>query len=296
MTSRSRRCLRYLEVGATPNSPPAPPDRSYADPRRRWRATAWLLLLTFHTLNSRLFGIGVFPWLMLWLTPTLLPPETLRDLGAALRGSASERRWIGGFAAVGALIGAVWPRPDAWMHVGVEAWGFVVLAWLYRHPSDVTATVGWPQAQLSRWALGSWFLFHLVLPLRHLAIPGDVAWTEEGHRYAWRMLLRDKRVEEAAIEVTDPATGQRWYLRADEVVTPAQADDTFGRPDLALAAAHEVARRFAADGHPNVAVRIRSRVSLNGRPPTLLLDPDVDLTKVSPHALPPAPWIRPSPR
>lgn len=30
------------------------------------------------------------------------------------------------------------------------------------------------------------------MPLRHHLDPGDVAWTEEGHRYSWRMKLRSK--------------------------------------------------------------------------------------------------------
>ena len=32
----------------------------------------------------------------------------------------------------------------------------------------------------------------LLVPLRHLLYPGDVAWTEEGHRFSWRMRLREK--------------------------------------------------------------------------------------------------------
>ena len=37
-----------------------------------------------------------------------------------------------------------------------------------------------------------WMLFHLVTPLRHHGYSGDVAWTEEGHRFSWRMKLRSK--------------------------------------------------------------------------------------------------------
>jgi hypothetical protein len=32
----------------------------------------------------------------------------------------------------------------------------------------------------------------VLFPLRHFYYPGDVVWNEEGHRYSWRMKLRDK--------------------------------------------------------------------------------------------------------
>ena len=37
-----------------------------------------------------------------------------------------------------------------------------------------------------------WVGLQCVLPLRHYLIPGNVSWTEEGHRFSWRMKLRDK--------------------------------------------------------------------------------------------------------
>jgi len=37
------------------------------------------------------------------------------------------------------------------------------------------------------------FAHQIYLPLRHLTYPGDVAWNEYGHRFSWRMKLRDKQ-------------------------------------------------------------------------------------------------------
>ena len=34
--------------------------------------------------------------------------------------------------------------------------------------------------------------WQLLFPLRHHLYPGPVTWTEEGHKYSWRMKLRDK--------------------------------------------------------------------------------------------------------
>lgn len=40
--------------------------------------------------------------------------------------------------------------------------------------------------------VGAYLLVQLVVPLRHYLYPGRVQWTDEGHRFAWHMMLRDK--------------------------------------------------------------------------------------------------------
>lgn len=47
---------------------------------RRTRALAFVLAVMFHLLNSQLFNIGVFPWLMLAATTLFLPPDWPRSL------------------------------------------------------------------------------------------------------------------------------------------------------------------------------------------------------------------------
>lgn len=46
-----------------------------------------------------------------------------------------------------------------------------------------------------KFLFAGFFILQLVLPIRHFFIPGNVLWTEEGHRYAWRMKLRAKHVD-----------------------------------------------------------------------------------------------------
>ena len=43
----------------------------------------------------------------------------------------------------------------------------------------------------------------LLMPLRHWLYPGNPNWTEEGHRFAWHMKLRDKDAT-AVFELRDP--------------------------------------------------------------------------------------------
>src|SRR5690606_37302154 len=53
-----------------------------------------------------------------------------------------------------------------------------------------------------------YFAWQVYLPLRHWAIPGDVLWTEEGHRLSWRMMLRTKSAY-AHFYVINKSTGER---------------------------------------------------------------------------------------
>lgn len=59
-----------------------------------------------------------------------------------------------------------------------------------------------------RWAVAAMALYlavQLALPLRHHFIPGDVLWTEEGHRLSWRMMLRSRQGA-VRFRVVDKAT------------------------------------------------------------------------------------------
>jgi hypothetical protein len=125
--------------------------------------------------------------------------------------------------------------------------------------------------------------------LRHLLYPGDVAWTEEGHRFSWRMKLRDKSGS-VQLRVRDSVTGKEWIDSLDEL-TKRQRRKMATHPDMLLQYAHHLARRHAAEGR-TVEVYAAAEVSLNGREQQLLVDPGVDLSK-EPRNLWPASWILP---
>ena len=79
------------------------------------------------------------------------------------------------------------------------------------------------------------------MPLRHLLYPGNVSWTEEGHRFAWHMMLREKSGR-AIFTVTDPASGRVWRVRLSDHLTPRQIRKMSTRPDMLLQFAHYLAR------------------------------------------------------
>jgi vitamin K-dependent gamma-carboxylase len=129
------------------------------------------------------------------------------------------------------------------------------------------------------------FTVQLVLPLRHLAYPGDVNWTEEGARYAWRVMLVEKTglVE---FRVVEPTTGRTWRIDPRDELTVQQTKMMSTQPDLILQYAHHLAERFGG----NVEVYADAWCSLNGRPSARLIDPAVDLARER-DSLAPKTWI-----
>ena len=118
--------------------------------------------------------------------------------------------------------------------IGIFPWFMIAATALFFAP-------GWPRRLLAQWwpalngqhrecapvapvawrqhatliLLGVYSTLQLLVPLRHSLYPGEVSWTEEGHRFSWRMKLRDKDAS-ARFVVTDPIGGRRWIVDPDD--------------------------------------------------------------------------------
>jgi hypothetical protein len=132
----------------------------------------------------------------------------------------------------------------------------------------------------------------ILIPLRHWLYPGNVSWTEEGHRFAWHMKLRHKEGR-LAIEVTDPRTGQTWPVDLSEDLTPRQIEEMSTRPDMILQYAHYLRKRFQSRGIDNPIIKANAWVSLNSRPYQPLIDPNANMAEIYVDPFTPAAWILP---
>jgi vitamin K-dependent gamma-carboxylase len=226
-----------------------------------WRRTRlWVLLIytAFHTINHFSFNIGIFPWLTLFGTLIFFEPDWPRRIWYAIISRRAAAR--GNTSSQGKGSAAV-----------------VVPAFKRRLVAGL---------------LAAWLAFQVLVPLRHLLYPGNVSWTEEGHRFAWQMMLREKSgfVE---FKVTDPASGRFWRVNLPDYLTMRQIRKMTTRPDMLLQFAHHLARVWERENSlPGVEVYVSSAVTLNGRPPVSLIDPDRDLAAV-PRDLLAADWILP---
>ncbi len=132
-----------------------------------------------------------------------------------------------------------------------------------------------------------------TLPFRHWLYPSDVAWSEEGHRFAWRMKLRDKSAA-VTFYSTDPQSGERSEVRAQQWISSRQEGKMASRPDMIHQFAHFVADQSAAEHGVRPVVTVDAFAGLNSRERTRMIDPTVDLA-AEPFGLRRSAWIVPMP-
>jgi hypothetical protein len=133
----------------------------------------------------------------------------------------------------------------------------------------------------------------VLLPLRHFVYPGEVLWNEQGMRFAWKVMVREKNGS-VTFHVRDPASNRAWQVTGSKYLTWRQQNEMSSQPDLILQVAHRIADDFRSRGMNDVEVRAEAWVSLNGRAPALLIDPKVNLARVE-DGLAPASWVLPLP-
>ncbi|MEM7284531.1 MAG: HTTM domain-containing protein, partial [Pseudomonadota bacterium] len=147
----------------------------------------------------------------------------------------------------------------------------------------------WVPAKLA--LVGFIFVFctvQLLLPLRHLAYPGTVLWNEQGMRFSWRVMLREKSGSLEYLVIT--ADGTQNIVSPHRYLTEDQYREMTGQPDMILQLAHHIESEFVSMGKGPVEIYANSLVSLNGRAARRMIEPDVDLTKIK-DGLGRATWI-----
>jgi hypothetical protein len=153
-----------------------------------------------------------------------------------------------------------------------------------------------PARSWGRLAYGAAALYALVqiaLPLRTHLYGGNVLWHEQGMRFSWRVMAREK-TGSVTFFVRAPRTDRVWVVSPRDYLTQLQEREMSVQPDLILQLAHRIARDFAAKGHGPVEVRAEAKVAWNGRGAADLVDPTVDLARET-DGLGQKRWILPAP-
>jgi len=221
---------------------------------RRTRLVAYCFAVLFHLTNAAIFNIGMFPWFMIAATTIFFEPDWPRRWGILDRPAPP---------AEGEPPPAPVPPPRPGLAGQYVAMGI----------------------------LGIYLTFQCLYPLRHYLYRGNVNWTEEGHRFAWHMILRRKRAKGIFV-ISHPPTGKAWTVDPEARMPEWMASKMLASPDMILQFAHYLAAEKAAQDYPGVTVRARIEATLNGRPPQTFIDPDVDLASEL-RTLREAPWIVP---
>ena len=136
-------------------------------------------------------------------------------------------------------------------------------------------------------------LIHIALPLRHHFFPGQVAWNEFGHRYAWRMMLRTKHGS-GTFTVIDRESGSKEELAPEDILSERQANKMFTHPDMIWQFAQHLKRDYHLRGK-TVEIYADIKVSLNGKKPSRFVDPSRNLAITRWKFLDPPDWILDAP-
>jgi hypothetical protein len=119
---------------------------------KRTRIWGFIIIISFHLLNSELFIIGIFPWFMIAATTLFFAPD--------------------------------WPKTL----ITKLSSGNINLPILTK--DEIKNNFPYHKKTIIALAICSGIL--VITPFRHILIKANVHWTEEGDRYAWRMKLIEK--------------------------------------------------------------------------------------------------------
>ncbi len=234
-----------------------------------WRRTRWFglaMVLFFHSTNHILFNIGIFPFLSLVLSLMFFPPDFPRRVISFFK---TKFDWV----------------------LKLENWWNRKLGSVNAPAPGILSNTPF-QRKWTTAALALIVIFHLAYPFRHQYFEGRAAWTEEGHRFSWRMMLRSKSGH-GHFWVKDPSKDKKYKVRPNKYLTDKQVRKMFTHPDMILQFAHLLRDDYAAKGveAPEVYAEIRAR--LNGRNYQTYIDPEVDLAKIEWSPWQVSEWIVP---
>jgi hypothetical protein len=254
---------------------------------RKTRPFMFLILVCFHFMNDRLFSIGIFPWFGIMATTVFFPSDYVKGMietgksqknGMIMMASAFAFSYIGMF-----------------FHPKLELVPFIVsflvgaiIAWLFidwfqhKKIGKQNSIIPFQPSKASRNAVialvSFWTIFQVGVPLRHYFIPGNVSWTEEGHRFSWHMKLRSKSGN-AIFYAYDPKTDQFQELNTMRFLTERQYSKMSTRPYMILEFAKFLKQQLVNEGLDFYEIRVVAYSSYNYRTEQQLVRSDIDMSK-----------------
>ncbi len=209
---------------------------------KRTRIWAYLTVIFFHVVTWWMFPIGIFPWVMIGSTLIFFSTEWHQKIQA----------WV----------------------FGVENSELRVQNSEYRIENSEVNRSKWSPTII---VLAVFFFIQVLMPMRYLAYPGKLFWTEEGFRFSWRVMLIEK-VGTTIFTVKDLQDGREWEVHNLDFLTPLQEIMMSTQPDMILQFAHYLGEEYKRkENIDEVGVFVNSRVALNGYRNRPFIDSSVNL-------------------
>jgi vitamin K-dependent gamma-carboxylase len=254
---------------------------------RKTRPFMFLALVTFHFMNDRLFNIGIFPWFGIMATTIFFPSDYLKRV---IQTGKSQKNGIIMLitAFVFSYIGMFFHQKQEIVPFMVSFFVGGVIAWLFidlfenkkavtsHSNSSIQALKTKNYAVIA--LVSFWTIFQVGIPLRHFVIPGNVSWTEEGHRFSWHMKLRSKSGD-AKFYAYNPETDEFQELNTMGFLTERQYSKMSTRPYMILEFAKFLKQQLVNEGLDFYEIRVVAYSSYNYRLAQQLVRSDIDLSK-----------------
>ena len=205
---------------------------------RKTRPFAFILVIFFHVFTRVLFPIGMFPYIMIVSSLIFFDANFHKKI----------MYWLGNMLRINHLRLLQIKEYNFSSYYGKIITGIILI----------------------------FFSIQLALHWRYFLYPGELFWTEEGYRYSWRVMLMEK-AGYANFKIVDEKTGNYFYVKNEDFLTPYQEKQMSFQPDFILEYAHYLGDHFSRQGHQNIQVFVESYVALNGRMSRPYINPKIDL-------------------
>jgi hypothetical protein len=222
--------------------------------RKQTRNIAYIVVVIFHVFTGWLFTIGMFPYIMIFITIIFFSED---------------------------------------LHIRAIHFLQNIFYKKEHNQAEQTVYFNFPEKrqQFLYGMLAVYMATQIILPFRYLLYPGDLYWTEEGYRFSWRVMLMEKGGT-TFFHVKDPKTGTRIEIMNAQYLTPFQEKMMETQPDMILQYAHFIHDEYKKKWVDDPIVTVESYVTLNGSGSMLYIDSTVDLSKEKENFLPKK-WVRP---
>lgn len=270
---------------------------------KKTRLLMFVVIVFFHVGTHLMFNIGVFPFLMpmaamLFFSPSwpkILMSRVKPKIHDASRQESIAQRFRFNFARNESRRLFYWlkylgtgkhrTKPSPASPVEVQ------FSHLSTRSSQPTAnrTIGAGLAM----SLIFWCAFQILMPLRTHLYGGAVTWHEQGMRFSWRVMLREKSGD-VRYRVKSAEWSREREVSPSRYLTSYQERVMSGQPDMIVQLAHFIQKDLEKRGFHDIEIRADAWVSLNGRKAQRLIDPNTELSLVNLSLLS-APWITNAP-
>lgn len=209
---------------------------------KRTRILAFVAVLVFHILTRVLFPIGMFPYIMIASTLIFFSSDFHRNILEKF-----SRLWKGSLG--------LFDNAQKFQGAAINIKFRIVAVLLF---------------------------VQILFPLRFLAYPGNVFWTEQGYRFSWRVMLMEK-TGYANFKIVDGVTEKFFYVQNEDFLTSFQQKQMATQSDFIIEYGQYLGSHFASQGHKNVEVYVDSYASLNSRLSQRYFDNQQDIMKLKRH-------------